>query len=175
MPLPAWLTAHRGKTAPKKDTRRKAERLSPCAGRIEVEGIDLVITIPRLLDSPNTWQGRHWSYKDRLTKSWEQELSFARRVPAAAALIEAVARAPRVRALVTRVTRSRRNFIKDDDNLRFVTKPLNDALVRARFMPGDSRTLLEQPMPEQIASPDVGPLTIIRLRPLSIETEKVNT
>jgi len=60
----------------------------------------------------------------------------------------------RVRVAVAREVPSGRNFIRDDDNLRFCVKPLLDALKRLGFIRNDSRKWIELPTPEQRISTD---------------------
>lgn len=108
----------------------------------------LTLRLPRELKSPNKWQGRHWRYKHRETLAWESEIKVA------ALLARRALDRPEcaVRVAVTRIVPSRRNFIKDDDNLRFATKPLNDALKRLGAIRDDSRLWLQQAMPTQEVS-----------------------
>jgi len=70
--------------------------------------------------------------------------------------VSAKRRAPRQRytVLVRREVPSVRNFCRDDDNLRFVTKPINDALKNLGFIYEDRREWLTQPMPLQAVSAD---------------------
>jgi hypothetical protein len=131
----------------------------------------LHLEIPRELKSPNKWQGRHWRYKHRETQQWEWEI-------AAVALTTnggylqfqrdgGMLRPYEVRRVtVTRIVPSKRNFIKDDDNLRFSTKPLNDALKRLGLIYDDSRKWLQQPIPEQIVSPEGEWRTVIEIAPV---------
>lgn len=128
----------------------------------------LRLEIPRELKSPNRWQGRHWRYKHRETHEWEQAVWCAMlqqrpdmlRVPPIKALAMIFRGEPvfgcreERRVVVTRECPSRRNFVKDEDNLRFSVKPLNDALKRLGLIRDDSRKWLEQPMPTQEVSAD---------------------
>jgi Holliday junction resolvase RusA-like endonuclease len=111
-------------------------------------GVKTVIDVPLELKSPNTWQGRHWRYKHRESQMWEEAIWTL------CALVMKPRRICEVkrRVTVTRFVPSARNFIRDDDNLRFATKPLNDALKRLGLIKNDSRNWLEQPMPEQVVS-----------------------
>lgn len=138
----------------------------------------MTIRIPRKLDSPNTWQGRHWRVKHRLTQTWEQELSVARmwtpRGVRSDVSFEAC-RGPkaigvtvdRVRVSVERQVPSARNFIRDDDNLRFAVKPLLDALKRQGYIRNDSRKWLEHPTPTQTVSADGKDWTIVTIEPVT--------
>lgn len=140
----------------------------------------LVIEIHRELKSPNKWNGRHWRYKHRETQEWEQAVwvwiakaAGARTVCEVLVCMNALGpkRVCDEKRLVT-VTRfvpSVRNFIKDDDNLRFSTKPLNDALKRLGLIRDDNRKWLEQPMPTQEVSTTGGWATRIRIEATSQE------
>lgn len=134
-------------------TRAQADR----EPRTEVGPGKLTLTVPRALLSPNKWQGRHWRFKHRDTLGWEAALwaSYAIQCGTAAALrlMRVGEGAPiRRRVTVTRFVPSARNFIRDDDNLRFSTKPLNDALKRLGLIHSDARNWLEQSMPTQDVS-----------------------
>jgi hypothetical protein len=141
----------------------------------------LTLRIPRRLESPNTWNGRHWRVKHRISQEWEKEVWSAyalsvkaRTVPDVLVCMNAVPalkRRPesigRMRVLVERRVASARNFIRDDDNLRFAVKPLLDALKRQGYIRNDSRTWLEHPTPTQSVSPDGKDWTIVTLEPCS--------
>lgn len=134
----------------------------------------LTITVPRELKSPNRWNGRHWRYKHRETQEWEQAVWVWIAKAAGAKTLQQVlvsmnAIGPkrvcdekRV-VTVTRLVPSSRNFIRDDDNLRFATKPLNDALKRLGLIRDDNRKWLEQPMPLQEVSKTGGWATVIQI------------
>jgi hypothetical protein len=62
---------------------------------------------------------------------------------------------------------SARNFIRDDDNLRFAVKPLLDALKRQGYIKNDSRKWLEHPTPTQSVSPDGKDWTIVTIEPVA--------
>lgn len=126
----------------------------------------MILRIPRRLESPNTWQGRHWRYKQQLTRVWEQEIAYVA-LPATGCLW--IARpVPTTRMLVTveRDVPSRRNFIRDDDNLRFAVKPLLDALKRQCLIRDDSRRWIVLPTPTQHVSEDGKDWTVIRITPM---------
>lgn len=113
------------------------------------------LTIDRELLSPNKWQGRHWSFKSRDTKDWEMLLMCAcvkrdRRFMFHRDPLVGFRR----RVTVTRMVPGKRNYIRDDDNLRFAVKPLNDALKRLGLIYDDSRRYLEQTLPTQEVSTD---------------------
>ena len=139
--------------------------------------MSLELRIPRRLESPNTWNGRHWRVKHRISQEWEKEIwtSVARRTKARSIIdvlgcmnaIPALKRRPesipRQRVEVERHVPSARNFIRDDDNLRFSVKPLLDALKRQGYIRNDSRTWLEHPTPTQHVSADGKDWTVIRI------------
>lgn len=143
----------------------------------------LTLRIPRELKSPNKWQGRHWRYKHQETKTWEMEIAvqtlrpeFRRNIWA---ILEATNSMPAVRrtcqerrrVTVTRIVPSFRNFIRDDDNLRFSVKPLNDALKRLGLIKNDSRKWLVQPQVQQEVSPEGEWATVITIEPLGASSE----
>lgn len=140
-------------------------------GRVGIiDPSNLTLRIQRELVSPNKWNGRHWRTKHRLSQDWEKAIGAAlldRYVAAKqpANLVAAVSamsgpkwavhyQPGRVRVAITREVPSGRNFIRDDDNLRFSVKPLLDALKRAGYIRNDSRKWIELPTPEQRISSD---------------------
>lgn len=125
------------------------------------QSVALVLRIPRRLDSPNTWHGAHWRVKHTISQAWEHEIWLA-----AAQQGKRAPKAPgRMRVTVTRYVKSARNLIRDDDNLAFAVKPLNDALKRLGYLRDDSRTWLEQPTPTQHVSDDGTDYTVIIIEP----------
>lgn len=134
--------------------------------------IDLLV--PRQLKSPNTWNGRHWRYKHRESQEWEQAVFYLiaaqRGVKGVLGAIYTLGAFPwpacttRQMVTVTRFVPTARNFIRDEDNLRFATKPLNDALKRLKLIHDDSRKWLEQDMPTQNVSGDGRYYTRIQIR-----------
>jgi hypothetical protein len=137
----------------------------------------LELRIPRRLDSPNTWNGRHWRVKHRLSQDWEQEVGIAVAVFCGANSLRATLRAVcgpkaagydvgKVRVTVERHVPSGRNFIRDDDNLRFSVKPLLDALKRQGYIKNDSRKWLDHPTPTQHVSEDGKDWTVVRIEPV---------
>lgn len=154
----------------------------------------LVLKMPRRLESPNSWQGRHWRVKHRLSQEWEKAiggamvdhiLTKARRAgnhnpkpdfplallcmmgPRGAAKVTKNVLTPRrYRVLVERAVPSTRNFIRDDDNLRFAVKPLLDALKRQGYIYNDSRKWLDHPTPTQRVSEDGKDYTIVTIEPI---------
>jgi hypothetical protein len=142
-------------------------------------GNTVTLRIPRELRSPNAWLWKHWRIKQRERETWEQEIAVAlltdrgkRHLGAVLQAMNAIQASRRTcderrRVTVTRLVPSRRNFIKDDDNLRFSVKPVNDALKRLGLIHSDSRQWLEQSMPMQEVSPDGTYATIIEIERLS--------
>lgn len=125
----------------------------------------LTLRIPRELRSPNAWLWGHWRKKQRERQQWEQDIAVAllttkgqRSLPALLVAMNAVPAVPRTcdvrrRVVVTRVVPSSRRFIRDEDNLRFSVKPVNDALKRLGLIKDDNAKWLEQPMPTQQVGP----------------------
>lgn len=133
--------------------------------------MSLVLHIPRRLESPNKSRGAHWRVRHRITQEWEQECSLAaRRGPAAKASYDLLSALRDRRMLVTveRHVPSERNFIRDDDNLVYSTKPLRDALKRLGYIKDDSRKWLELPMPTQHVSEDGSDFTIVTIEPAGV-------
>lgn len=150
----------------------------------------MTLRIPRRLESPNTWNGRHWRVKHRISQDWEKAVGTAL---IDATLVEVQRRDPkyrlsltdaltvslgprgvakvnkqpwtpfRCRVIVERHVPSMRNFIRDDDNLRFSVKPLLDALKRQGYIHNDSRKWLEHPTPTQHVSADGMDWTVLRI------------
>ena len=123
----------------------------------------LELRIPRRLESPNVWNGRHWRTKHRISQEWGDFITYAARSPYAWPW----GREPvKLSLTVERHVPSARNFIKDDDNLRFAVKPLLDALKRLGFIADDSRKWLEHPTPTQHISEDGKDWTVVRIQPV---------
>lgn len=128
-------------------------------GRIEFR-------IQRALRSPNEYLGMHWREKHRERKAWEAHLTNAivasEGIPAARALLGPGAAlshcvgqcSVRRRIEVIRLAPSKRNFVRDDDNLRFAVKPLLDALKRVGLIKDDRRQWIDLPLPTQEVSTD---------------------
>lgn len=139
----------------------------------------LEIRVPMRLESPNATRGHHWSRRHSETNTWELLISAYApaghttwSLVASATLVPARHGRRRVklqrirerrRVFVTRVVPSNRNFIRDEENLRFSTKPVNDALKRLGLIYDDSRRWLDQPLPAELVAPDRRDLTIIRI------------
>lgn len=139
----------------------------------------LELVLPLKLQSPNRLRGFHWKSRHRETKVFQAALSIIGGVDLKPWSVVTgvewrldgrglkkpyeIRRKERRRVTVIRQVATRRQFIRDDENLHFAVKPLNDALKRLGLLYDDSRTWLEQPPVEQQLSPDGQPYTIIRL------------
>lgn len=145
-----------------------------------IDPAHLTIRMPRELVSPNQWNGRHWRVKHRMSQDWEHEIGLAvmltRFNGKNPGLMNAIGcsmgpkhwvgyETPKMRVSVTREVPSGRNFIRDDDNLRFCVKPLLDALKRQGYIRNDSRKWIELETPEQRISSDGKYWTEVRLTP----------
>jgi hypothetical protein len=144
-------------------------------------GSPLVLRIQRRLESPNIWNGRHWRVKHRISKDWELAIGHCAAdafvaehgsidFPNALGAILGPKKwigyvAPKMRVTVERHVPSGRNFIRDDDNLRFCVKPLLDAFKRQGYIKNDSRKWLEHPTPTQHVSADGLDWTVITIQP----------
>lgn len=153
------------------------------AGVIDPQRLSL--RIGRELLSPNVWNGRHWRVKHRISQEWERDIAYAvldefGRHGGGVGLMSALTAlsgprrvtgyiAPKMRVSVRREVPSGRNFIRDDDNLRFCVKPLLDALKRQGYIRNDSRKWIELPTPEQAISTDGGYWTVITIEPVEGE------
>jgi len=131
----------------------------------------LVLRIPRRLESPNTWNGRHWRVKHRISQEWEDCVRSCEKdadtYERPVLTFDADGNvAHRVRVTVERYVPSMRNFIRDDDNLRFAVKPLLDALKRQGYIKNDSRRWLEHPTPTQHVSTDGKDWTVVTIEPI---------
>lgn len=135
------------------------------------DGAALEFRIAKKLDSPNVWRA-HWGIGHQLMKWWLSAFTTALAVNAgfdSMGRFIAEGQMPRVRCrmrvTVIRQVPNRRNFLRDDDDLRYTTKPLNDALKHAGLIYDDSREWMEQAMPIQEVSPDGLDWTIVRVEP----------
>lgn len=130
----------------------------------------MTLCIPRRLESPNASRGAHWRVRHRISQEWEQEIAFAAmalrgKSRTSLLLLGMGPVLDRMRVTVERHVPTRRNFIKDDDNLVYSTKPLRDALKRLGYIRDDSRKWLDQPMPTQHVSQDGKDYTVITIEP----------
>lgn len=145
----------------------------------------LEIVIPVKLESPNRLRHAHRSTRNRETKIWQAALSVIGGYNVKAwSVVDGVEwrtdgrghkqpfelrRKERRRVTVIRQVATRRQFIRDDENLHYTLKPVNDALKRLGLLYDDSRTWLEQPPVEQQVSPDGVARTIVRIERVSQE------
>lgn len=136
----------------------------------------LEFRIQRRLETPNIWNGRHWRVKHRISQEWEGAIGATRmwtrgQVRSDVSLVQCLTGPAgvglgaqgRVRVEVERHVPSGRNFIRDDDNLRFCVKPLLDALKRQGYIKNDSRKWLDHPTPTQHISSDGKDWTVVRI------------
>jgi hypothetical protein len=144
-----------------------------------IDPAHLKLRIQRELVSPNQWNGRHWRVKHRISQEWEHALGTAlldqfTSKGGKVGIFNALGaltgpkkwigyEAGFVRVSITREVPSGRNFIRDDDNLRFSVKPLLDALKRQGYIKNDSRKWIELPTPEQKISADGQHWTVIQI------------
>lgn len=149
----------------------------------------LEIRVPLRLASPNATRGHHWSRRHRETNTWELLIDgyapaghTAWSLVASANLVESRHGRRRVqlhrirerrRVTVTRLVPSARHFIRDEENLRFCTKPVNDALKRLGYLYDDSRRWMEQPLPGEEISPDGRDYTVIRIERVADAGERL--
>jgi len=110
-----------------------------------------------------------------ITKEWEQEIwvqvaqrTGAKGVVSVLACMNAIPElkrnvSERMRVEIERHVPSRRNFIQDDDNLAFCSKPVLDALKRQGYIKDDSRKWLDHPSPTQHVSADGKDWTVVRV------------
>lgn len=125
------------------------------------------------LKSPNDTRGGHWSIRHAETKRWQRLIVSAfghawQHEWLLTAVGTLVRTQERRRVTVICQRPSRRNFCKDDDNRRYLAKPVNDALKRIGLLYDDSRRWLEQPMPEEQVSEDGADWTVIRIERLPL-------
>lgn len=146
-------------------------------------GRGLELTIPRELETPNRDRGRHWSAKHRATRAWEELIAiFGGGRLAPFRLIEGervvvtrekgptikfTKRKERRRVTITRYVGSARQLLKDADNLRYVSKPVLDALTRLGLIYDDAQQWTEHPAPTQAIAPDGSDYTVIRIERLT--------
>lgn len=138
------------------------------------EPAPLRLVVPRELKSPNAWMWKHWRVKQKEREGWETDIAWTllrdgqkKNTYALLAAMNAI-KPRRVcdrkrRVVITRIVPSTRRFIRDDDNLRFAVKPVNDALKRLGLIKDDNRKWLDQPMPEQIVSVTGEVATVIEI------------
>lgn len=175
---PIRLRGRRGSTGAIPGQPRARRRRSSNPGRLvallERQGVVLTFRVARKLDSPNSWRAS-WALGHNLMNWWTRAFTTALAANAgfdSMARFQSEGHLPRcefpVKVTVTRQVPHRRNFIRDDDDLRYTTKPLNDALKHAGLIYDDSRTWLQQDMPVQEVSRDGLYWTIVRIEPIDL-------
>jgi hypothetical protein len=133
-------------------------------------GWHLRIGLPLL--SGNHQAGAHWATRDRDRVAWDVALQNALIVAANVRTWPEYQRlrvkAPKVRMglVLTREVPSRRNFIRDDDDLMWSAKRLRDAMKANRLFFDDSRKWLDYGLPLQEVSADGQYWTDIVIAPL---------
>jgi hypothetical protein len=138
--------------------------------------------IPKELESPNRDRGHHWSKKHRATKAWEDVIAIlggGRLAPFRLVSEERAVKTTRGfelrirrvrerrRVTITRYVGHARRLLSDDDNRRYVGKPLLDALKRLALIYDDRREWCEHPEPTQEVSTDGTDYTVIRIERLA--------
>lgn len=135
------------------------------------------IRVPRELKSPNKTLWAHWRLKQAERAAWEEALLLAVAIyggmstVAGAQFLKSLsvfvgAQQERRRVVLTRLVPHTRNFVRDEDNLRFCGKPLFDAMKRVGMLTDDRRELLDAPAPTQVVSPE-GYVTVIEIQRLA--------
>lgn len=145
-------------------------------GELERHGDRLTFRLPDRMESPNEWQGANRMVKHRITKRWEARM---RRLIADAAgrtsisefawPVEALGLARcvkrRMAVAIERHAPSARNFCRDDDNIHFLSKPINDALKRMGLIFEDSTRWIDRARPVQRVSADGRWWAVITVEP----------
>ena len=106
----------------------------------------------RFLPSPNAWLWKSWRVKQRERQAWEQQITVS--VMQASPKIRALAQVFShgcVRIDVERQVARVQGLIRDDDNLAFAVKPLQDALKRAGLIHDDDRQWIDQATTQLVA------------------------
>lgn len=144
---------------------------------------ELSLWLPYNAKTPNeTLVGQHWNKKHKLTKAWERaiEIAIGEHIGAttlsgfesAAAALGLSPIRSRMRVSITRLVPHRKHFVKDDDNLDFIRKPILDALKRSGLIKDDKREYLDAPRPGQALSGDGLHWTVIRIEPSAATYEE---
>lgn len=123
----------------------------------------MTLTIPRLLVNHNSGnRNPHWRVKHRERQAWVHDLGWALRE---ARLTVGPAPKQRMRLVVERYVASRRNFIRDRDNLLSATKELRDAIKAVGLIYDDSMAWLDMPDPIQRVCREGKPRTVLTIEP----------
>jgi hypothetical protein len=135
------------------------------------------LRIHRELKSPNKTLWAHWRMKQAERQAWELVLltaiaryggmetaAGAHLLRRSLSLFVAAGVKERRRVVLTRLVPSTRNFIRDDDNLAFVGKPLFDAMKRIGLLYEDKREYLDAARPTQAVSPEKIYTTVIEIQ-----------
>jgi len=136
----------------------------------------ITIRLPYRLESPNKLLHAHWRVRTRDKQAWrrrlERAIADASGHTTCAGFVQPVMALglPPVqdkrRVQVERLVPSRRNFIKDDDNLVYAQKPLLDQIRGCGFLRDDARQWTELLPPVQRVSDDGRDWTVITITPM---------
>lgn len=152
-----------------------------------VEPVGFEMKIPLSLASPNKDRGAHWSRKHQATQAWEHAIAtlggttvrdfqlIESEVPVRTRTgwkLKARRRRERRRVIITRVVGNARRLIRDDDNRRYTSKPILDALKRLGLLYDDRREWCDHPEPQQHVAKDCEDHTVIRIEILGDQEEK---
>lgn len=130
------------------------------------DGSRIEFRIQRRLCTPNDYLGMHWRSKLRERRAWQTHFLNALinsvGVREAQKHVGVNAGLPgarggclvRRRVELIRYAPTRNGFIRDDDNLRFAVKPINDALKNLGLIRDDRRQWIELAEPQQDVSAD---------------------
>lgn len=180
--LREWNNGMSRKAPSQSDRVREAHAgRSEWAVAVLPDGRGVELRIPKTLESPNKDRGHHWSKKHRATKGWEAAIAIlggGRLAPLRLVEEERAVRTrrgyelkvrrrkERRRVVITRYVAHARQLLSDDDNRRYLSKPINDALKRLALIYDDRREWLEHPEPTQEVSTDATDYTVIRIERL---------
>lgn len=143
-------------------------------GRVERLAFQVVIRLPKRLESPNRWLWTSWMVKKRAVDAWAKAIrqavldtagvdgGLAVQVSAAAG-VGWLAPPVKVRVQVERLVPGTRHFIKDTvHNLAFSSKAVIDCVVKAGFLRDDSDQHIDLHC-TQAVSPDGLDWTVITI------------
>jgi hypothetical protein len=145
-------------------------------GRVERRAFEVVIRMPKRLESPNRWLWTSWMVKKRAVDAWAQAIrqaaldsssvdwvALATAAVSPAASVGWLAPPVRVRVTVERLVPSTRHLIKDSvHNLAFASKGVVDCVVKAGFLRDDSDRHIDL-VCTQAVSPDGLDWTVITI------------